>query len=594
MQPHKNRLAGAGFGSPADNKARELARRAARKANSRPVTSPEGPSVSAPDEQPSRPAAPQPAPSGPEATEPHSSTGGKEVTDLREANEDYYQILTERDAKITSIEVELAKVKDELRTKQREFDGIKANLTASDKALKEATEALENEQATHKQTQKERDESRKEHKASAAFVEEINQDVVAKHKMYKEKADELSKVNSDYDKLRDYADNCDAQIEQQASETEKLQGFLSVIHQAFDQQFADDGVELTPDTLLEHIRHVNHLASNQRIVCSNSTSSSHHNGTHHSARPGTGERKVSMAQELAGLDDNDESSDNEDKEDDKHSDTSNDLHVPKRRPQSDSDRVTSAKSSTDAEKEQKIQEQAGQIEKLKREHLHEVERLHEQLRAQREEQPKHAVSVEEEQPKNVTSVEKEQQDALTSLQEQHQREIATLKENIATKDGQLEHYAEKFENLRDDYKNVLQGRAPEHVHSEPTREPIPEPSPVVLQDAATQTQAAETEEQAPPATPATPAQIVRYNEVVRDATIYEAFTRTPFWQQLLIAFLALLLLYFGISGWSEARMWRAANGPLLHQIRYNQAQHAILGFWSRLEENIGYDSRLLG
>lgn len=510
----------------------------------------------------------------------------KEVTNLREANDDYYQILTERDAQITSIEIELAKAKEELRTKQREFDGIKANLSASDKALKEATEALENEQATHKQTQKERDEGRKKQRDHAVFVSDLNQSIVVKHKMYKDKVDELDTLSSDFDTLRQYADNCDAQLVQQASETEKLQGFLGVIHQAFDQQFADDGVELTPDTLLEHIRHVNHLASNQRIVSSNSNSSSHHNGTHHSTRPGTGERKVSMAQELAGLDDNDESSDNEDKEDEKHSDSGNDLHVPKRRTQSDSDRVVSATSSADAEKEQKIQEQAEQIEKLKREHLHEVEQLHEQLRAQREEKPKHVVSVEEEQPKNVTSVEKEQQDALTSLQEQHQRELATLKEDIKTKDGQLEHYAEKFENLRDDYKNVLQGRASEHNHSEP--------SPVVLQDAATQTQAAETEEPAPPATPAAPAQIVRYNEVVRDATIFEAFQHTPFWQQLLIAFLALLLLYFGISGWSEARLWRAANGPLLHQVRYNQAQHAILGFWSRLEENIGYDSRLLG
>ncbi|KAM3416856.1 hypothetical protein BST61_g8446 [Cercospora zeina] len=466
-----------------------------------------------------------------------------EIGELQEAIADYYDKLAEKDHQIE----ELGRGNDDLTRRNAELNRLNSTLASNNKDAAEAASRSEAELVKEKDA----------HAKTAAELADSKQKVGDLRQFTANLKKDLETVREEKDTIRAQRDVLETDnklahrdidtLQKQIAENDDAgtaRAFLEVIHEEVEEQFAQEGKDLTPDNFAAHFRRVSQQAAINRGPSADSSNSQPQDDADSKRR--STDRVTSMAQEL------DAAQQQFDSDDESNAAVgTDDLHIPKRRPFSTSDDIsTSAYAIT--ELKQKIQDQAREMEKMRARN------------AQLEEQAKEA--------------------------EQTRTQIAKLEGDHEEDFDRIEKQEEKLEKAEADKIQPWQ--------MSPTFEWFEmDSSKPTTSDADTQTVDPE------PATTTTetttvvcgPTQVVRYTEKVRDATLFEAFNRSPFWLQILIAIAILLLLTFGFRGWYQEKMWLAANGPALHQVRYQQAQRAIMGnFRSVLENLVGYDSRLLG
>ncbi|PPJ61398.1 hypothetical protein CBER1_11338 [Cercospora berteroae] len=554
------------------------------------------------------------------------------IAELEAANRDYFDKLVVRDQHNEELERERDALKRNLADEKRLHEGIASNLTDAETSATQSNRALAKEQDAHSKTASELAALKEKEAETRQLLANLRKDMKTDREERDNIRAERDALETDLKLAQRDIDTLEKQLAEH-DDAGTARAFLEVIHEEVEEQFAQEGKDLTPDNFAAHFRRVSEQAAMNRGVSGDSTNSQPQDDAD-SKRRSTGNRTVSnMAQELDAAQQESDSDD----EGNAVNDT-DDLHIPKRRPQSTGDDI-SISAYTITEQKQKIQDQDREIEKMRAQiaQLEDQAKDAEQMRTQIAEladQAKEArqmriqiAKLEGDHEEDIDRVERrgsqyqaeiakqqahieEREQYHQDMREAHDAHISKLEDTIwqvrdhtrlqtrvneraalreADADDSPETEEEKLEKAEASKIQPWQVSPPfDWVEVE---RPTPTTS-----DADTQTdfpKAAATITET--TTGRRPFQIVRYTEKVRNATLSEAFLRSPMWLQIFLAFATLLLLTFGIRGWHQENLWLAANAPALHQIRYHQAERAIMGkVWSVLEESVGYDSRLLG
>ncbi|GIZ45545.1 hypothetical protein CKM354_000870700 [Cercospora kikuchii] len=535
--------------------------------------------------------------------------------ELDDANRDYYDKLAVRDQQIDELTRERDALKRNLADEKRLHGGITSNLRDAEASATQSDRALAKEQDAHSKTASELAALKEKEAETRQLLANLRKDI----KTDREERDiiraERDALETDLKLAQRDIDTLEKQLAEH-DDAGTARAFLEVIHEEVEEQFAQEGKDLTPDNFAAHFRRVSEQAAMNRGVSGDSTNSQPQDDAD-AKRRSTGNRTVSnMAQELDAAQQEFDSDD----EGNAVNDTDN-LHIPKRRPQSTGDDISSS-AYTITEQKQKIQDQDREIEKMRaqiaqlEDQVKEAEQMRTQIAKLEGDHEEHIDRLERRESQYKAEIAKQQahieerEQYHQDMREAHDAHISKLEDTIwqvrdhtrlqtrvneraalreADADDSPETEEEKLEKAEASKIQPWQVSPPfDWVEVErPTATTF---------DADTQTdfpQAAATSTET--TTGRRPFQIVRYTEKVRDSTLSEAFFRSPLWLQIFLAFATLLLLTFGIRGWHQENMWLAANAPALHQIRSHQAERAIMGkIWSVLEESVGYDSRLLG
>ncbi|CAK1364397.1 unnamed protein product [Cercospora beticola] len=552
--------------------------------------------------------------------------------ELEDANRDYYDKLAVRDQQIDELARERDALKRNLADEKRLHGGIISNLSDAEASATQSDRALAKEQDAHSKTASELAALKEKEAETRQLLANLRKDMKTNREERDTFRAERDALETDLKLAQRDIDTLEKQLAEH-DDAGTARAFLEVIHEEVEEQFAQEGKDLTPDNFAAHFRRVSEQAAMNRGVSGDSTNSQPQDDAD-SKRRSTGNRTVSnMAQELDAAQQEFDSDD----EGNAVNDT-DDLHIPKRRPQSTGDDISSS-AYTITEQKQKIQDQDREIEKMRAQiaQLEDQAKEADQMRTQiaELEDQAHEAQQMRAQIAKLEGDHEEDIDRVERRGSQYQAEIAKQQAHIEEReqyhqdmreanDAHISKLEDTILQVRDHTRlqTRVNGRAAlreaDADDSPETEEEklekaeaskiqpwqvspsfdwveVERPTPTTS-DADTQTdfpKAAATSTET--TTGRRPFQIVRYTEKVRDSTLSEAFFRSPLWLQIFLAFATLLLLTFGIRGWHQENMWLAANAPALHQIRYHQAQRAIMGkIWSVLEESVGYDSRLLG
>ncbi|KAF2215331.1 hypothetical protein CERZMDRAFT_94748 [Cercospora zeae-maydis SCOH1-5] len=527
------------------------------------------------------------------------------IGELQEAVADLYDKCAEKDQQLE----EVGRENDALTRKNADLNRLNSTLASNNKDAAEAasrSEAeLSKEKEAHSKTAAELAESKQKEAELRQVSSNLRQDFKTEREEKNTIRGERDELEADYKLAQRDLDALQKQLDEH-DDAAKARAFLEVIHEEVEEQFAQEGKDLTPDNFAAHFRRVSEQAALNHGVSADSSNPQPQDDADPKRR-GTGDRVTSVAQELDAVQQQFDSDDESNA-----ANGTDDLHIPKRRPFSTSDDISTS-AYTITEQKQKIQDLIRENEKMRAEQAKEVEQLRNQIAKLEEEIDR------SEKRDSQYQAELARQQAHIEEREQHYQDLLNDNNAHVSKLESTIYEVRKYDRLKARVNERAALREAQVDNSSETEEEKLEKAEVdkiqpwqvsptfewtemglskpTTSDADTQTVEPE------PATPATatssvvcsPTQVVRYTEKVRDATLFEAFNRSPFWLQILLALTILLLLTFGLRGWHQENMWRAANGPALHQIRYGQAQRAIMGnFWSILENFVGYDSHLLG